>query len=940
MPASGGFEPTEPQSGVDPNLFTLIDPDTIPYPLTDVWSLNYAAETLRSGGEDIAGDAEDMRSTWSGLQAHYSAPESEDLFSKMDPVVTRGEDVESDLVTVAEALEDLAEAATTARRKLNTLKIQAQGFHNRNQDKAVWWLTKDDKTDEAAFLENIRLKDEVNTAWAAFNEAENACASKISAVYGGAAYVSPDQARGDDVIVYGLPTDAGERDTGFTTLFTESANDMAAWFDAEYWVSPAEVTFDNSTGQAAWDIIVTDVLWGSAVGLVSLSGAWHPDNGWRLDPAGRWDNLKKSGWDTVVGAGTLVGVHDDQGWLFSSEGGGASWGRWTDNMGDVLAEGWEGNTAWSQKDEDPEYTGATSGINLVLLTVGLPLKALKTGLTLGPGGDVDGDGSDRSDLGDEDRSSPTGGRPLSGESSPWPRDGDARTPTTGERFGHDLDILRESLLDPNRYRDTPDPQPDRPSSGGDGAPAPRNPNTDTPQGQGGTPAPDRPRGETSDAPRTPEAAAPRGGRSRDDTIDAPQINTRSESPYLSGDPSGDSGTAPDIETNEKKGGATRSSSTKALDHENLDDDGYSSIIPDSGDTPRNPSPGDTNGGDGGHGNGETPGSESPNQDPYSGSVNRPHHDHTKSIGKDSPLFPGNEQRFGTDGEGKEKKLEPNTLYEVEDRGVFITDSTGKISHVETQPGQDTKGNPELVYPRPKAKYYIDHPTSGAKFVYETDEKSRTISVEGELESGKTSRNSEQTPIGHEGKNYFEEYNESEEEYAYEKSTWQGGHFVAGNMFGGPGERINIVPMLRSLNHTGNSNSYHSNWARLEYLWHGLLTKEKKTLLRAYRTGYVESEPGNKDALARDWLDLAGPDPSITFSMKIVYDDTLTEHNRNEFREKYPPSSAGEKYDRNRPEKMDHLGAPPSEILVDWSLNEQEQETLVYDNHPPRESRNN
>ncbi|MDT0331742.1 hypothetical protein [Nocardiopsis lambiniae] len=526
MPASGGFEPTEPQSGVDPNLFTLIDPDTIPYPLTDVWSLNYAAETLRSGGEDIAGDAEDMRSTWSGLQAHYSAPESEDLFSKMDPVVTRGEDVESDLVTVAEALEDLAEAATTARRKLNTLKIQAQGFHNRNQDKAVWWLTKDDKTDEAAFLENIRLKDEVNTAWAAFNEAENACASKISAVYGGAAYVSPDQARGDDVIVYGLPTDAGERDTGFTTLFTESANDMAAWFDAEYWVSPAEVTFDNSTGQAAWDIIVTDVLWGSAVGLVSLSGAWHPDNGWRLDPAGRWDNLKKSGWDTVVGAGTLVGVHDDQGWLFSSEGEGASWGRWTDNMGDVLAEGWEGNTAWSQKDEDPEYTGATSGINLVLLTVGLPLKALKTGLTLGPGGDVDGDGSDRSDLGDEDRSSPTGGRPLSGESSPWPRDGDARTPTTGERFGHDLDILRESLLDPNRYRDTPGPQPDRPSSGGDGAPAPRNPNTETPQGQGGTPDPDRPRGETSDALRTPEAAAPRGGRSRDDTTDAPRVEER------------------------------------------------------------------------------------------------------------------------------------------------------------------------------------------------------------------------------------------------------------------------------------------------------------------------------------------------------------------------------------------------------------------------------
>ena len=114
------FEPTEPQDGVDPNPFTLIDPEAIPYPLTDVWSLNYAAETLRSGGEDIASGAEDMRSTWQGLQAHYEAPESETLFAKMDPVVDRGDGLESDLATVAGALEDLAEAAKTARGELNT----------------------------------------------------------------------------------------------------------------------------------------------------------------------------------------------------------------------------------------------------------------------------------------------------------------------------------------------------------------------------------------------------------------------------------------------------------------------------------------------------------------------------------------------------------------------------------------------------------------------------------------------------------------------------------------------------------------------------------------------------------------------------------------------------------------------------------------------------
>ncbi|WP_306367159.1 hypothetical protein [Nocardiopsis sp. CC223A] len=96
-------------------------------------------------------------------------------------------------------------------------------------------------------------------------------------------------------------------------------------------------------------------------------------------------------------------------------------------------------------------------INTVLLVSGLPLKVVKDLLTLEPGGHVGdggGAGSDRPGFGDDDQHSPEHGRPLSGESSPWPRDGDA-TPPTGERFDHGLDILRESLLDPNRHRDTP-----------------------------------------------------------------------------------------------------------------------------------------------------------------------------------------------------------------------------------------------------------------------------------------------------------------------------------------------------------------------------------------------------------------------------------------------------------------------------------------------------
>ncbi|GAA1450793.1 hypothetical protein [Nocardiopsis tropica] len=504
------FEPTQPQDGVDPNMFTLIDPEAIPYPLTDVWSLNYAAETLRTGGENLLGGAEDMHSTWAGLQAHYVAPESETLFAAMDPVVTRGEDIQSDLATVADALEELAEAASTARSSLNTLRIEAQSFWNKHHDKKVWWLDKDDETDEWALQENIRLKDGVNTAWATFNEAENACATRISALFGGPSYASPDQAGGDDVLVYGLPTDAGERELPeFGDM--GPVNDFTAWLGTEF--HPSTANFSSSTGQAAWDNLLVDGLWGSAVGLVGLSGLWHPQGGWQITPSGRWENAKntvKDGWmDTM----TFIGVHDEQGWVADGAEG-TRWDRWTTNIGASWDQAVEGHTAWSRHEEDLEYTGATSTINTATWFVALPVKIGATVLTLGPGGDVltpsnrDGSYSDG-----DDHSSQSGGRLPVGPSSPLPQRLEEGSTPIGERFQHDLTLLRESLLDPDQYRNTPTPRPDAPSptpnrpvvgDGGDQSSPTAPQRGDTPQGQGEGPSSDRPRAEGTDAPRRPD----------------------------------------------------------------------------------------------------------------------------------------------------------------------------------------------------------------------------------------------------------------------------------------------------------------------------------------------------------------------------------------------------------------------------------------------------
>ncbi|OOC56379.1 MULTISPECIES: hypothetical protein [Nocardiopsis] len=535
------FEPTQPQDGVDSNMFTLIDPEAIPYPLTDVWSLNYAAETLRTGGEDLFGGAEDMRSTWRGLQAHYEAPESEALFSKMDPVVTKGEDISGDLATVAAALEDLAEAAKTARRSLNTLRIEAQGFWNRHHDEKVWWLTEDEETDEWALTENMRLKDAVNAAWATFNEAENDCASRISAVFGGPAYASPGQAGGDGVLVYGLPTDAGERDLSLETAFSfegvnSFANDAAAWAGSEF--HPSQMDWGNDKGQALWDTVVTDALWGSAVGLTTKLGYWHPENGWRFDASGRWENAKAAWDDAKMDAAALIGIHDDHGWLWDPgaggrEGWGAGWDRWTDNLDASKDELWEGHTAWSTREDGTAYSNTTIGANVALMTGGLPLKLAKIVLGTGVGGSggMPSDGSEGSEgsgdfggSGGSDKSTSQGG-PGTGEwpSSPLPNAGEGSRPT-GERFENPLTVLRESLLDPNRFREnpSPSPRPDTPStpapdSGGERpSQKPTTPQSgDTPQPQDSGTPPDRPSGEgdqteprpdgeVADAPSRPE----------------------------------------------------------------------------------------------------------------------------------------------------------------------------------------------------------------------------------------------------------------------------------------------------------------------------------------------------------------------------------------------------------------------------------------------------
>ncbi|OLT29593.1 hypothetical protein BJF83_10580 [Nocardiopsis sp. CNR-923] len=175
-----GFSLTEAQAGVDGNMFRLIDPAEIPTPAGDAGALEQAAADLRSGGEEILELAEGAESTWMGLSAHYEAPESGELLAAMGPTVEKAEGVESDLSTVAGALDDFASAIRTAKSSLNALRAHAEELRSEvDADSAIWWLKK-----PSAVIENKDLKDAVNRAWQAYNDAETDCANAISALCG------------------------------------------------------------------------------------------------------------------------------------------------------------------------------------------------------------------------------------------------------------------------------------------------------------------------------------------------------------------------------------------------------------------------------------------------------------------------------------------------------------------------------------------------------------------------------------------------------------------------------------------------------------------------------------------------------------------------------------------------------------------------------------
>ncbi|MDA0564902.1 DNA/RNA non-specific endonuclease [Streptomonospora sp. S1-112] len=129
-------------------------------------------------------------------------------------------------------------------------------------------------------------------------------------------------------------------------------------------------------------------------------------------------------------------------------------------------------------------------------------------------------------------------------------------------------------------------------------------------------------------------------------------------------------------------------------------------------------------------------------------------------------------------------------------------------------------------------------------------------MEGVLELDSNARNdTQQRAIGWEGRDYYRVYNEYLTEQftarhgrppnpgelpLYEDVEWNGGHMAGASEFGGGGERLNVVPMLETVNQKRTHlPGIDGSFRRLEEEWVRLLRQDPKPEIKVRITNVYD-----------------------------------------------------------------------------------------------------
>ncbi|MFG2529004.1 hypothetical protein [Streptomyces sp. NPDC048516] len=158
-----------------------VDPADVPVFTGDLDVLEAKTKALSHGGSKVQTAGSDVHKSFGGLAAFYKAPEAEQLFGVTKPVADTAHDLSDDMHVIAGALSTYAREIRPLVHRLEQLKQEAADFRD-NEAAEDDWSEDGDLTDE-----NINRRNKIAEVWAAFQEAERDCHSKIVALVGGKA---------------------------------------------------------------------------------------------------------------------------------------------------------------------------------------------------------------------------------------------------------------------------------------------------------------------------------------------------------------------------------------------------------------------------------------------------------------------------------------------------------------------------------------------------------------------------------------------------------------------------------------------------------------------------------------------------------------------------------------------------------------------------------
>ncbi|WP_328552857.1 hypothetical protein [Streptomyces sp. NBC_00358] len=267
----------------------LIDPSGIPQFTGDVEQLGLDAVVLGAEASVFRVSGANVHSTFQGLSAFYAAPEADQLFATTAPVATKSDAFADDLEKVGAALSAYQDEIRPLVTKLKSLQERAGTFRADIAGDDHW------REDDDNVSLNNDLVHDVNTATAAFWQAEITCHNKITALVGGTTLIMEDGAAkrwlNRDQSLYGFTADVLDQSEDLPWGKTvEKERHGLDWLGNQVW----------EFGKG----FVVDGVWGTVKGLGTLVGF----DG--LDAMGHaWDGLGKLATGIVISTTPLAAAY-------------------------------------------------------------------------------------------------------------------------------------------------------------------------------------------------------------------------------------------------------------------------------------------------------------------------------------------------------------------------------------------------------------------------------------------------------------------------------------------------------------------------------------------------------------------------------------------------------------------------------------------------------